>query len=79
MMRRTKYILPDYDDTAPSHTYMNEMDVRDSISDYTSDYKIDGSDGNFESGGSHAHGTSGKRVVIQSKWDIIYLVLFSFV
>lgn len=28
MMRRTKYILPDYDDNAPSHGYINEIDVR---------------------------------------------------
>lgn len=28
MMRRTKYIMPDYDDNAPNHGYINEMDVR---------------------------------------------------
>lgn len=28
MMRRTKYIMPDYDDSAPNHGYINEMDVR---------------------------------------------------
>lgn len=28
MMRRTKYSMPDYDDNAPNHGYINEMDVR---------------------------------------------------
>lgn len=28
MMRRAKYILPDYDDNAPSHGYMHEQDSR---------------------------------------------------
>lgn len=28
MMRRTKYQMPDYDDSAPNHGYINEMDVR---------------------------------------------------
>lgn len=28
MMRRTQYILPDYDDTTPSNGYINEIDVR---------------------------------------------------
>lgn len=28
MMRRTKYQMPDYDDSAPFHGYINEMDVR---------------------------------------------------
>lgn len=90
MMRRTKYILPDYDDNAPSHGYINEIDVRwiemplprrwqryelltlislnisephrDSISDFTSDYKIDGQDGNFENNiGANMPHSSGKN------------------
>ncbi|XP_031618708.1 acetylcholine receptor subunit beta-like 2 [Contarinia nasturtii] len=58
MMRRTKYIMPDYDDNAPFHGYINEMDVRDSMSDFTSEYKIDGEDGNFENNGSNVPHTS---------------------
>ncbi|XP_031636448.1 acetylcholine receptor subunit beta-like 2 isoform X3 [Contarinia nasturtii] len=49
MMRRTKYLMPDYDDNAPFHGYINEMDVRDSMSDFTSDYKIDGQDADSDS------------------------------
>ncbi|XP_031636447.1 acetylcholine receptor subunit beta-like 2 isoform X2 [Contarinia nasturtii] len=58
MMRRTKYLMPDYDDNAPFHGYINEMDVRDSMSDFTSDYKIDGQDGNFENIASNVPHTS---------------------
>lgn len=48
MMRRTEYLLPDYDDTAPCHGYTNEIDVRDSISEFPHEYKMDGHDSNFE-------------------------------
>lgn len=34
MMRRTKYNMPDYDDSAPHHGYINEMDVRYVITIY---------------------------------------------
>ncbi|XP_055389268.1 acetylcholine receptor subunit beta-like 2 [Condylostylus longicornis] len=39
MMRRTQYTLPDYDDSTPSNGYTNEIDVRDSISDFPSEFK----------------------------------------
>lgn len=113
MMRRTKYILPDYDDTAPSHGYINEIDVRwvmkteismdfpnnfliywnifshvpryhviahrDSISDFTSDYKIDGQDGNFENniGASMPH-SSGKNSISFNIFLIYHLNLLMF-
>lgn len=73
MMHRTKYILPDYDDNAPSHGYMNGMDSRDSISDFTSDYKIDG-DNNFESAASNMHHHSGKIMFL--KLSIFFLIFF---
>lgn len=48
MMRRTEYILPDYDDNAPCHGYTNEIDVRDSFSELPHEYKMDGQEGQFE-------------------------------
>lgn len=41
-MRRTHYSLPDYDDNAPAHGYANEIDARDSISDFPNEYGKDG-------------------------------------
>lgn len=68
MMRRTKYILPDYDDNAPSHGYINEIDVRDSVSDFTSDYKIDGHDSSYENnvGASMPHSSGERRNLLSS-------------
>lgn len=52
MMRRTHYTLPDYDDSIPCNGYTNEIDVRDSISDFPGDYK-DNPDGCYDNMGSH--------------------------
>uniref|UniRef100_A0A1B0GDS1 Neurotransmitter-gated ion-channel ligand-binding domain-containing protein n=1 Tax=Glossina morsitans morsitans TaxID=37546 RepID=A0A1B0GDS1_GLOMM len=53
MMRRTKYSLPDYDDTTPSNGYTNEIDVRDSISDFPNDFK-DGQDAVYDNGNQNS-------------------------
>uniref|UniRef100_A0A1A9X464 Neurotransmitter-gated ion-channel ligand-binding domain-containing protein n=1 Tax=Glossina brevipalpis TaxID=37001 RepID=A0A1A9X464_9MUSC len=53
MMRRTKYSLPDYDDTTPSNGYTNEIDVRDSISDFPNDFK-DGQDTVYDNGNQNS-------------------------
>lgn len=60
MMRRTEYLLPDYDDTAPCHGYTNEIDVRDSISEFPHEYKMDGHDSNFENMNHNMPHSSGK-------------------
>lgn len=60
MMRRTEYILPDYDDNAPCHGYTNEIDVRDSFSELPHEYKMDGHDGHFENVGHNMPHSSGK-------------------
>ncbi|KPI97114.1 Acetylcholine receptor subunit beta-like 2 [Papilio xuthus] len=45
MMRRTKYSLPDYDDTFVSNGYTNELEMsRDSLTDAFGDSKIDNGD-----------------------------------
>lgn len=54
MMRRTQYTLPDYDDSTPSNGYTNEIDVRDSISDFPSEFK-DINDVNYDTMGSGLH------------------------
>lgn len=41
------------------HIFQFFANFRDSVSDFTSDYKIDGTDGNFESAASHMHPHSG--------------------
>ncbi|KAH8360040.1 hypothetical protein KR093_010255, partial [Drosophila rubida] len=53
MMRRTQYTLPDYDDSTPSNGYTNEIDVRDSISDFPSEFK-DSQDGAYDNGMQHS-------------------------
>ncbi|XP_037942792.1 acetylcholine receptor subunit beta-like 2 [Teleopsis dalmanni] len=53
MMRRTQYTLPDYDDSTPSNGYTNEIDVRDSISDFPSEFK-DSQDGTYDNGVAHS-------------------------
>lgn len=46
---------------------------RDSVSDFTSDYKIDGQDGNFENVASNVPHTSGKN----SSFDLMSSILIS--
>lgn len=53
MMKRTKIAVPDYDDTTPSNAYTNEIDVRDSMSDFPSEFKSEGHDVSYDNIGSH--------------------------
>ncbi|CAD7077447.1 unnamed protein product [Hermetia illucens] len=48
MMRRTQYTLPDYDDTAPSNCYSNDLDARENSNSFSKEYKA-GQDGALES------------------------------